>query len=211
MTRSRIPKPYGIIQLIVRALALCLDIIAIALLIRFAVLLHRDGSIWGVPLAALLSALIVDSLEVLALSNASHRLPRLKTGFTIFIDITVIGTGLGGLVCLLFWALPCCEEPYITEERWRQKISWVDSARWSYCAVLGLRGIFIIWDLVDCCSVVGRVERKRRSGARVQAEVEGGSREEEPPPPYDIEIEPVVPRTEMFTTTKAVTEREMIK
>ncbi|KAK0100679.1 hypothetical protein ONS95_015042 [Cadophora gregata] len=158
MARSRVPKPYATIQLLLHACCLITSLITLILLIFLSVAIGKSY-VWSY--IAIVLPIIIDTCEIVALADYKHTIGRLQSGASLALEIVSMG--------FLTWSIFAI----LLDDWGKDRLTYVNKAdpwRWYiwYCqiGVGSARFLFLILASVECCSCCKscrRTETRRRN------------------------------------------------
>ncbi|PVH79493.1 hypothetical protein DL98DRAFT_589362 [Cadophora sp. DSE1049] len=99
MARSRVPKPYAIIQLVLHICCLTTSLIASIFLIYISATVHKSY-VWSY--VALVLPIILDTCEVVAIADYKRTIGRLHPGATIALEVVTMGLIIWAIFAIIF-------------------------------------------------------------------------------------------------------------
>ncbi|KAH7407211.1 hypothetical protein BKA64DRAFT_410087 [Cadophora sp. MPI-SDFR-AT-0126] len=154
MARSRVPKPYAIIQLLLHICCLVTSLIALIFLIYISAAIHKSY-VWSY--IALVLPIILDTCEVIAIADYKRTIGRLHSGATIPLELIAMGFLIWSVFAILLDDWGDHSADYVNKsDPWRM-YAW-------HCqiGIISAHFVFLVLASVECCSGCECCPRRER-------------------------------------------------
>ncbi|KAF5567176.1 hypothetical protein FNAPI_768 [Fusarium napiforme] len=156
---QRLSRPYAMAHAGVRLIAWTTSLAAILMLAFVCKEWPSKSQVIIAGAVGCAIAMLNDSWEVLAVTDASFTVPRLATSRRVLHDLFSLALCVGGIIMMWVSNINITDDKNAEQKRQEQ---WLMAALWALIAVIGWRLIFAIWGCVDCTGEARRAARRRQ-------------------------------------------------
>ncbi|WZH44287.1 uncharacterized protein QYS62_005306 [Fusarium acuminatum] len=160
--QERPPRPYALLHAGVRLLGWITSLAAILLLAFVCKEWSSKSQVIIAGAVGCAIAMLNDSWEILAVTDASFTVPRLATSRRVLHDLFALALCVGGII--MMWVSTINISDRNAEQR--RQYMWLMASLWAVIAVIGWRLIFAVWGCVDCSSDARRAAARRQRRRR---------------------------------------------
>ncbi|RMJ18937.1 hypothetical protein BHE90_005029 [Fusarium euwallaceae] len=158
-----LPRVYALLNAGVRLVAWLTSLAAVLMLAYVGKEWPSKGQVVVAGALGCAIAMLNDSWDMLATTDASMVVPRLAASRRVLHDLFSMALCVGGII--MMWVSNISLSPEKTSEQRRQEM-WVMMALWTLIAVVAWRLIFAVWGCVDCSGDARRAARRRQRRRR---------------------------------------------
>ncbi|TDZ46185.1 hypothetical protein CTRI78_v008958 [Colletotrichum trifolii] len=171
MARPRIPALYGILQFCLRLILVVFEVCALAALIY----LSRYGFDFPIGYVTSVGGILFSMTEMVTLANATHQIPRLRTGALVVCDFVLF---VLGLVAFFYFIILNGWRDAGTQREFRafrddplrvEKATWAPWYMWLQLIAAVLHFLYMVMHCVDACKEAPEQEYRRQQRRRRRA------------------------------------------